>query len=229
MNELVPLTVGFLLTTVLGGLLGTYLQQRSWNHQNEARLLEEELRRANEVSESVAQLLDKRLYRMLRLFYALRRLSCCEGSFEVVEERLADYNAVLYEWNDRLNLNLALLGTYFGEAARDWLDNNIYETFQRVGSALEGIYREAAQLRPIKITQDIEAELLGLNDQLYRLGVFAMTQLRSGCVGRQAPQAIVRVDSPSAVRGAGVSLVDIQPDAETPPPRGLGNVDQTLL
>ncbi len=35
METLVPLVVGFVLTTVLGGLLGTYLQWRTWDHQNE--------------------------------------------------------------------------------------------------------------------------------------------------------------------------------------------------
>jgi hypothetical protein len=40
---------------------------------------------------------------------------------------------VLYEWNDRLNLNLALMGTYLGESARDWLDLVIYENFRSVG------------------------------------------------------------------------------------------------
>jgi hypothetical protein len=38
MDAIWPLVVGFLLTTVLGGLLGTYLQRRSWEHQNEAQL-----------------------------------------------------------------------------------------------------------------------------------------------------------------------------------------------
>jgi hypothetical protein len=52
--------VGFLLTTVLGGLLGTYLQERSWSHQNEARLQEAELRRAEAVCQPVSGLLDKR-------------------------------------------------------------------------------------------------------------------------------------------------------------------------
>jgi hypothetical protein len=209
-DELIPLIVGFLLTTVLGGVLGTFLQQRAWKHQNEARLTEEEFRRADAISESISQLLDKRLYRMLRLFYALRRLSRDEGSLDIVQQRLADYNDVLYEWNDRINLNLALIGTYFGESARAWLDHNIYETFQRVGSTLEDEYRAAVRQERIEIPQALETELLALNDQLYRLGVFMSTQLRAGCVGRRAPDPIARFDSPSEVRGVGVTLVDIR-------------------
>jgi hypothetical protein len=58
METLVPLVVGFVLTTVLGGLLGTYLQWRTWDHQNETRLREEELRRAGAVCQPVSGLLD---------------------------------------------------------------------------------------------------------------------------------------------------------------------------
>jgi hypothetical protein len=38
---IINLFLGFLFTTVLGGVLGSYLQQRAWNHQNEAHLKEE--------------------------------------------------------------------------------------------------------------------------------------------------------------------------------------------
>ncbi len=118
MDELIPLIVGFLLTTVLGGVLGMFLQQRAWKHQNEARLSEEEFRRADAIAEAISQLLDKRLYRMLRLFYALRRLGRDEGSPEIVEQRLGDYNAVLYEWNEK------------SQSRADW------HVFRRVGSRL---------------------------------------------------------------------------------------------
>ena len=72
MDAIWQLVVGFLLTTVLGGLLGTYLQERGWRHQNDARLQEAELRLAEAVCEAVSGLLDKRRYRMQRLFHAVR-------------------------------------------------------------------------------------------------------------------------------------------------------------
>lgn len=127
-DALVPIVVGFLLTTVIGGALGWYFQNSSWKNQNEARLREDELRRADDVCRSLSSLLDKRLYRMLRLFHALRADG---GSLSAaVEERMQDYVAVLYEWNDTLNLNLALVGTYFGESAREWLDERIYVSYR---------------------------------------------------------------------------------------------------
>lgn len=188
-QDILNLIIGFVLTTLLGGLLGSYLQQRSWKHQNEAHLKEEELKRASEVCESVSQLLDKRLYRMRRLYFACERYAQ-EGSpsKQVLDQKLQDYDAVLYEWNDRLNLNLALVGTYFGQSARVYLHDNIYESFKSVGSELEQAYREIqkpnAQYRFPKLLKQIDQ----LNYYVYRLGVFMMIQLRGGHVGRSAPK-----------------------------------------
>jgi len=36
-KDLVPLVVGFLLTSVLGGLLGYLFQQRAWSHQHQVQ------------------------------------------------------------------------------------------------------------------------------------------------------------------------------------------------
>lgn len=138
-DQLVLAGVAFVLTTVAGGLLGWFLQDRSWDHQNQARLREEELRRAAEVCQSMSLLLDKRLYRMQRWYDALRALDRDSASRERVDACQRDYNEVLYEWNDRLNVNLGLIGTYFGESARDWLDLEIYESFKRLGRELEDL------------------------------------------------------------------------------------------
>jgi len=98
--NILNLLVGFILTTVLGGVLGSYLQQRSWNHQNKIRLKEEELRQGSEVCHSVSQLLDKRLYRMRLLSTACQRYPQGSLSKEVLEQRYQDHDEVLYEWID---------------------------------------------------------------------------------------------------------------------------------
>jgi hypothetical protein len=189
-DSIVPLVVGFLLITVLGGGLGTYLQQRSWKHQNDARLREEELRRADDVCRAVSQLMDRRLYRMLRLFHALDGDAGDPDRPALLTRQFGEYDQVLYEWNDQLNLNLARLGTYFGESARDWLDLVIYENFRSVGSDLERAYRQAIR-EPSAVPLDGLYERLGkLNDQVYELGVFMMTRLREGQVGGRAPQPL---------------------------------------
>lgn len=144
-NEIIPLVVGFALTTVLGGLLGYFLQRLTWNRQNRFKLRQDELRRAGDVCESVSILLDKRLYRMRRFYYALASDLELPERCERIQGCLKEYDAVLYEWNDGLNLNLALMGTYFGEGARNWLDFRLYEQFKRVGGELEDYYRLSAR------------------------------------------------------------------------------------
>jgi hypothetical protein len=143
MDAIWQLVVGFLLTTVLGGLLGTYLQERAWRHQNEARLQEAELRRAEAVCQAVSGLLDKRRYRMQRLFHALRGRGQETVPADGLAASLGDYDRVLYEWNDTLNVNLAMVAASFGRVAWQEL-GRIYEIYRAVGGELEVAYRQAA-------------------------------------------------------------------------------------
>jgi hypothetical protein len=188
-DALLPVVVGFLLTTVLGGLLGTYLQWRTWVHQNEVQLREGELRRAGEVCHTVSRLLDKRRYRMVRLFHAVRVRAPEHGAPDLLERRLSDYDQVLYEWNDSLNANLAQMGTSFGQRARDQLER-AYERYQQVGAELEEAYRQAARTSQPAALEGLEGRLEELNDTAYQLNLLMLTQLREGTVGRQAPQPL---------------------------------------
>ncbi len=154
-------------------------------------LWEGELRRADDVCQAVSRLLDRRLYRMLRLVDVLDGQGDDPDRPALLARRLGEYDQVLYEWNDQLNLNLAMMGTYFGESARDWLDLVLYENFRSVGSDLQGAYRQAIR-EPSAVLLDGLRERLGeLNGQVYELGVFMMTRLREGQVGRRAPQPLL--------------------------------------
>lgn len=212
MEQVVVLGLGFVLTTVAGGWLGAWFQQRTWDHQNEARLREAEQERAGDVCQSVSLLLDRRLYRMLRLYYVIREPAREDDQRSLAVRRLADYDEVLYEWNDNLNVNSALVGTYFGSEARDWLEGRLYRDFQEVGRLLEAQYRLSVGQGGDTIgTADIEDGFVQLNDAVYRLGVFMMTHLREGLVGRRISHAVPRVDSPREVVGRGVPLASIVP------------------
>ncbi len=46
MTDLVPIVVGFLLTTVAGGALGYFFQTSSWRHQHDVQRRESERERA---------------------------------------------------------------------------------------------------------------------------------------------------------------------------------------
>ena len=108
MENIVGIIVGFALTTVAGGWWATRLQDRSWVRQNDVRLRESENERAGVACQDLTVLLDRRLYRMQRLLWAAD-----EGSDESgLERRRQEYLDVLFAWNDRLNTNLSLVGSY---------------------------------------------------------------------------------------------------------------------
>jgi hypothetical protein len=219
-EQLLTLGAGFVLTTVLGGLLGAHLQKRTWDHQNTVRVEEAALAKADETSQRIMQLLDKRLYRMLRLYNACRSGSPLARDKGLVVRRLREYDEVLLEWNDQLNGNLALTGTYFGEGARGWLEVEIYIPVQRVGFDLERMYRAT-----MSGGDDPEAEgrvrlgLNDLNDRIYRLGVFLSGQMLARSVGARAPRPLGHPRSPGEVPGRGIALVS---DPTQPPLSGRG-------
>lgn len=205
-NEIIPIVVGFLLTTVLGGLLGTWLQHRTWKRQNEVQLREEELSHADRVCQQVSKLLDKRLYRMRRLHSALASDPGLPERSERIEACLKEHDDVMYEWNDGLNLNLALMGAYFGIGARDWLHFNIYEQFEQLSAQLEDYCLKsirndpAPRNLPENILPKIGKAIDLLEGQVYQLGVFMMTQIRDGDVGRKAPDPLSVSPSPGKVQ-----------------------------
>lgn len=135
-QQLLPVVAGFLLTTVLGGLLGVLFQRRTWNHQHRVQSAERERDRAVAIFEEVSRLLDKRLYRARLLHWRLRE-DRDEDDDERLASAMAGYREVLTEWNDGINRNLALLQQYFGERIRADFDNNLGARFVQVGKSLE--------------------------------------------------------------------------------------------
>jgi hypothetical protein len=189
MDAIWPLVVGFLLTTVLGGLLGTYLQRRSWEHQNEAQLRKVELDKAGQVCQAVSGLLDKRRYRMLRLFHAVRGRGQGTVSADGLADKLAGYDRVLYEWNDALNANLAMVATLFGREVWEELER-VYATYEGVGRELEDAYRLAAKGSTPTTLAELGERLAGLDQLAYQFNIMMLAQLRNGTVGRRAPDPL---------------------------------------
>lgn len=191
MAQVVSIAIGFVLTTVMGGWWASRLQERSWDRQNRLRLEEEERERAGEVCRELSVLLDKRLYRMRRLYWAISRHA--QGSVEpaLLEARRKDYDDILYQWNDALNTNLAVVGSHFGEGARMYLDG-IYEHFRRVGNRLEQGLQAVRRGEDLSDFERLDGEFEGrdpgsLNSSVYHLVFTMMSQLRDGLVGRTAP------------------------------------------
>jgi hypothetical protein len=188
MENIVGIVVGFALTTLAGGWWAARLQERSWVRQNDVRLREAENERAGAACQDLTLLLDRRLYRMQRLLWA------ADGSTDAgeIERRREEYLDVLFAWNDHLNTNLSVVGSYFGDAARAYLDR-LYEDFKRVGQGVETVVRAArAGEETTEISKHVALEFEGreagsLNDRVYQFGLMLMGQLREGQVGRYAP------------------------------------------
>jgi len=201
-KQLLLLVAGFVLTSVAGGALGYWFQRRAWAHQHEIQLRdeehqhevqrrEEEHQRALKTFEEVSQLLDRRLYRMRRLYWAARDMAAGTGDQERLAAARADYRAVLAEWNDNLNRNLALIETYFGTPARNVMSGQIYESFAALGRGLEEI------VKMVSAAGDGQIEVPRFGHRITRLSrsVYALNQqmlrlLRDDSTGPAAPQEI---------------------------------------
>lgn len=194
-QQLLLLVAGFALTSVLGGLLGYFLQNRVWAHQHDVQRRDEERQQALKTFEEVSLRLDRRLYRMRRLYWAARRKAQGVGDEAGVTSAQNDYREVLAEWNDNLNRTLALVETYFGNPTRLMLEDEVYGEFVVAGRGLEEI------VRMVRVAGDerIEVPPFGyrvtrLSHRVYELNVRMLRLLEDESLGRSAPRV-----SPTAV------------------------------
>lgn len=182
MKELIPVVAGFLLTTVLGGLLGFFFQRRTWAHQHHVQTHDQERERAVLVFEEVSRLLDKRLYRLRLLYWSLA--TDTDVRSERSESRMEDYRQVLYEWNDSINRNLALIQQYFGIALRDRLDYRIGAAFVELGQAVEAMWRRFDSGPGTASRERINDVLLTeLGSQIYHYNLDMIRAIQGGAVG----------------------------------------------
>lgn len=199
LEQVSTLILGFALTTVIGGALGSWFQRRAWDHQNDRSVAEADRAHAMETFRELSELMDKRLYRMWQAKWALFAEDLDEGR---VERRMDDYRAVLVEWNDSLMRNLASTEIEFGPRVRQALEGEVYEEFAAVGRRLEARYRDirGARREPTAseaVSKRLSQDLLRLRGQVYRLNVRMLKLVRDGRVGRRAP-ADAREDDAAA-------------------------------
>lgn len=195
-DQVVLLLLGFVLTSVVGGALGWFFQNRSWTHQHRVQQRDQERAQAMKVFEEVSSLLDRRLYRMRLVFWSAKRHAEGAASAGALDEARAQYREVVATWNDNLNRNLALVETYFGGATRHRLEDDIYEEFSAIGRALEQYVRDAA-LPDFERESPIGRRLGWLGRRVYAFNVDTLQLLQDDRLGRDAPPAEPRVDNPT--------------------------------
>jgi hypothetical protein len=173
-DQVVLLLLGFVLTTVLGGFLAYLFQKRTWDSNRR----ESERQAAATLFGEVSRAMDRRLYRMWLLHWRVK-----SGDEYGIEKALKAYRAVLEEWNDGLNRNLALTYRYFGEDVWRYLDRVLYEEFARLGRRLEERYRERRTEGSDPSGATLGGQLKALNDDIYRLNRFLVSLIQHGRVG----------------------------------------------
>jgi hypothetical protein len=176
LHDFLVLLAGFVLTTVVGGLLGYWLQDRTWHHQEGSRLQQARIEAARDFYEELSRLLDRRLHRMRQLDGRLER----PNQAEEVERHLGRYRDVLDDWNDSLNRNLALGMSYFGPQVHEALEA-LYEDFTTAGKLIEARVREYMKDSRAS-SPSVTRQLRGLDLIIYDLNLAMIDALQRGLV-----------------------------------------------
>lgn len=185
-DQVVLLVLGFVLTSAAGGLLGSFFQRRTWNHQHNVERHEQERQQAIKTFEELSSLLDKRLYRMELMYWAAKRRAGGSDTDEV-DTALSGYREVLLTWNDNLNRCLALTQTYFGDGVRQELED-VYEEYAAVGRALDQFVRDVSTSRAAEVPP-IGRRLKKISDRVYRLNLRMLDLVQRRELGEAAPPA----------------------------------------
>ena len=180
-HDFVMLLLGFLLTTLGGGYLSYEWQSRAASYERVADQRRLELQAASRVFEELSRLLDTRLYRMRRLHTGIADPDRTSGTLTT---RWDAYREALFAWNENLNRNLALTQRYFGNEARDKLENQIAEGFRELGSLLEGSGYPAGlegRMERYHHRQEIADRV---NNQVYDFDIMLIESIQAGSIGR---------------------------------------------
>lgn len=188
-SPLLLLLVGFVLTTVVGGALGFYFQQRAWRQQSAVHRRDHDLEAATKTFEEVSVLLDRRLYRMQRLFWRARRLAPAPGKTGDLDAAQGGYRTILEVWNDNLNRLLALVQTHFGRPLRERLQRELYDTYAAIGEELEQFVHEVrASDRGAVRVRPVGRRLSDLGDRVFAFNLLLLAALEHGRVGRNCDE-----------------------------------------
>ena len=176
-HEIILLLIGFILTTIVGGFLGSYFQNRSWDYQNAISLKESEKTEATKVFNEISRLLDKRLFRIRQVIWALK------DNNDEIEKKLDDYRKVQFKWNDNLNRNLSLIQRYFGGDLRHKLETRIYTDFVLLGEKIEKFFNNSKLETSTAFLNEIESETDNLNREIYDFNIKLISLIQKGNVG----------------------------------------------
>ncbi|HEX3783309.1 MAG TPA: hypothetical protein VHX38_26890 [Pseudonocardiaceae bacterium] len=189
------ISLGFVLTVLIGGAYASYLQRRSWEHQNRSRLDEEARKRATEICTALSESIDKRRSRLWRLLEAIEKRVQNEISADELRDRGSECDEAVSDWNDQLTTRLVSVGVYFGEDLRNQLRDTVDQRFEEVSDGIEKLYRLVAAASGATVggidtngVGSVTASLDKIRDAAYGLSFTMMQRIGRGEIGRNKPQ-----------------------------------------
>ncbi|MBB2923229.1 hypothetical protein [Cellulomonas cellasea] len=202
------LVIGFILTTVLGGLLGAGLQRTQWNRQARLDIAKQSYVDATTMLEQVLTSIDRRYYDLYRWYSAVRD----DEPEQKIAEREAIYFATVHEWNEKLRTHHQGIRRHLGASHalsylnyRDDLDaqhpSSLHYRFVLCTDLVHGL-RAAPQTSPAvwsameklnwhltEFAQEATTELIRRSHSLRRLRSTDLAEERSeAMVSRPEPQ-----------------------------------------
>jgi hypothetical protein len=94
------MVIGFILTTVLGGLLGAALQRAQWSRQARLEIAKQGFADAASLLDDIYTLIDKRYYHLYRWFVVVRD----NAAPATLDERASTYFTEVNVWNEKLRM-----------------------------------------------------------------------------------------------------------------------------
>jgi len=170
-DKLTLLLVGFVLTTILGGLLGALLQHRSWRYKWDTENSEKVISTSRELFQEISRLMDRRLYRVYQFYVWSKR-----GSEPELKASLENYRAALADCNDNINRHLAMLQIYFGQNIREKFDFEVGHKFVHVGELVEDYYRRSDK-DDKALERSIENEISDLRGEVYNYNLILLGEI----------------------------------------------------
>lgn len=110
-SNLQSLIFGFILTTVLGGLIGAWFQRAAWRRQARLELLKQAYLAANELFADVSNLVDARYFRLYRWFLCVQD----DDAEDKIGDRERSYFEVVESWNEMLRTRHNRIRMHLGE------------------------------------------------------------------------------------------------------------------
>ncbi|MCP4004553.1 MAG: hypothetical protein GY725_10190 [bacterium] len=190
-HGLVLLALAFFLTSIAGGFIASVYQYRAWEFRNQASRLAADRSVATSIFEEISSLMDKRLFRMRRYLWRLKRE---EFDAQRIENRRDLYQEVLVQRNESLNRNLAMVQQYFGDTIRIEYEEFINKEFVMLAERLDLVYKARKEGRqvPAEELEELEGRIGKLSGVVYKLNLRMLENIQKGQIGLKKTKITIR-------------------------------------